>query len=121
MDKTTQLAYDRTWLAFERTMQAWIRTAMSCITFGFTVFKLADIVDSNGNPRRLAGPHEVGTFLVVLGFIALSMATLQYRENIKSLRLEYGRSPRSLSVLFAGIIALLGVFALLDMLFASGP
>jgi putative membrane protein len=120
LEKVTELAYDRTWLAFERTLQAWVRTAMSSITFGFSVYKLADLVNGNGNPQRLAGPHELGTFLVALGFLALAMATLEYRQNIKMLRLEYGKSPRSLSVWFAGSIALLGIFALLDMLFAKG-
>jgi putative membrane protein len=121
MDKTTQLAYDRTWLAYERTMQAWVRTAMSCITFGFSVYKVADIVAPKTNARRLAGPHDVGLFLVCIGFIALGMATLQHRQNIRALRLEYGKQPRSLSVWFGAVIAMLGVFALLDMILASGP
>ena len=117
MDKATQLSYDRTWLAYERTMQAWVRTAMSCITFGFTVYKLAEIVATDATRKRLAGPHELGIALVSLGFIALVMATVEYRQNIALLRQEYGKSPRSKSVWFAGAIAALGVFALLSMLF----
>lgn len=118
MDKTTQLAYDRTWLSYERTMQAWVRTAISCITFGFAVYKLADIVaEESHQPHRLAGPHEVGTALVCISFVALAMATVEYRQSIRVLRLEYGQSPRSTSVWFAGIIAMLGIFALLSMFF----
>lgn len=117
MEKSTQLAYDRTWLSYERTMQGWVRTAVSCITFGFSVYKLADLVVENPSSRRLAGPHQIGIVLVCLGFLALVMATVEYRQSIRLLRLEYGRSPRSTSVWFAGTIALLGIFALLSMLF----
>lgn len=117
VDKTTQLAYDRTWLAYERTMQAWTRTALSCITFGFTVYKLSSIFAENVNPRRLAGPEELGTILVCLGFVALAMATAEYRQSIRALRQEYGKSPRSTAVWFAGIIAVIGIFALISMWF----
>ncbi|HZZ01200.1 MAG TPA: DUF202 domain-containing protein [Candidatus Baltobacteraceae bacterium] len=117
MDKSTQLAYDRTWLAYERTMQAWVRTAISSITFGFSVYKLSDLVAPDGRRGRLAGPHDLGIVLVCLGLIALAMATVEYRQSIKVLRLEYGRRPRSTSVWFAGAIALLGIFALLNMVF----
>ena len=116
MDKVTRLAYDRTWLAYERTLQAWTRTAMSLITFGFSVFKLADLVDKNASDARLLAPHVFGYFLVGIGFIALMMATVEYRQSIRVLREEYGQSPRSMSVLFAGLIAVLGVFALVSMI-----
>lgn len=116
LDETTRLAYDRTWLSYERTMQSWVRTATSLITFGFSVYKLSDIVEAtSGGRQRLLGPHEFGLILVCIGFLALAMATVEYRQNIRSVRDEYGRSPRSMSVLFAGIVALLGLFALVSM------
>jgi putative membrane protein len=117
LDKATRLAYDRTWLSYERTMQAWVRTAISLITFGFSVFKLAEIVDPNKRDPLLAGPHEFGIALVCIGFFALVIATIEYRRNIAQIRAEYGQSPRSLSILFAAVVAALGVFALLSMFF----
>ena len=117
MDKGIQLAYDRTWLAYERTMQAWVRTAISCITFGFTVFKLSDIAAEDLRQPHVAGPHEIGVVLVAVGFLSLVFATIEYRQNITLLRREYGQSPRSSSVWFAAVIALVGIFALLSMLF----
>src|SRR5262249_28618447 len=39
VDRSTELALERTRAAYERTMMAWIRTATSLITFGFTVYK----------------------------------------------------------------------------------
>lgn len=116
LDRTTRLAYDRTWLSYERTMQSWVRTATSLITFGFSVYKLADIIEQNpADASRRAGPHEFGTALVCLGFVALVLATVEYRQNIRVLRAEYGKSPRSTSVWFAGIIAALGILALAIM------
>jgi len=97
-------------------MQAWVRTAISCITFGFSVYKLAEIFATNATRQRLVGPQEVGFVLVSLGFLALAMATIQHRQSIALLRREYGKSPRSTSVWFAGAIALIGIFALLSML-----
>ena len=117
MDKSTRLAYDRTWLSYERTMQAWIRTAISLITFGFSVYKLADIVNPNPAARaRLAGPHEFGFILVGIGFVALAMAAVEYRQSIAVLREEYGQAPRSKSVILAGLIAAIGIFALITMI-----
>ncbi len=116
MDNSTRLAYDRTWLAYERTMQAWIRTAISLITFGFSVYKLVDIVDRDpAKARYLAGPHVFGFILVAIGVVALGTATVEYRQSIGFLRAEYGKSPRSTSVFFAALIAALGLFALVSM------
>jgi len=116
MDKTTRLAYDRTWLSFERTMQAWIRTAISLITFGFSVYRLVDIVEKHpGDARSGIGVQVFGFILVGIGFIALAIATVEYRQSIRVLRQEYGQSPRSTSVFFAALIALLGIFALISM------
>jgi putative membrane protein len=116
MDKSTRLAYDNTWLAYERTMLAWTRTAISLITFGFSVYKLVDIVDRNPADRKfLIGTHAFGFILVAIGLVALVIATMEYRRSIRVLREEYGESPRSTSVFFAGLIAVLGIFALVAM------
>jgi len=117
MDKSTRLAYDRTWLAYERTMQAWVRTAISLITFGFSVYRLVDIIDRDpADARYLVGPRVFGFILVAIGFVALGIATVEYRQSIRLLRAEYGQSPRSTSVFFAGLIAALGIFALVSMI-----
>jgi len=116
MDKPTQLAYDRTLLAYERTMQAWIRTATSLITFGFSVYKLSDVFATTpGQRARLGGPQEFGTILVCIGFFALAMAVVVYRQSIRALRVEYGKSSMSLSVWLAATVAFLGIFALVTM------
>lgn len=115
MDKTTNLAYDRTWLAYERTMQAWIRTAISLITFGFSIYKLTDIFATQAERARILGAEEFGTILVCIGLFTLVVAVVIYRQSIRAVRLEYGKSPQSLSVVVAAVIALLGIFALVAM------
>ena len=118
MDDTTRLAYDRTWLSYERTMQSWIRTATSLITFGFSVYKLADIAAARlGGNDRVLGPHEIGLAFVCLGFIFLGVATFEYRTNIRAIRAEYGKSRRSTSVWLAAIVTLVGILALASMFF----
>jgi putative membrane protein len=117
MDKSTRLAYDRTWLSFERTMQAWIRTAISLITFGFSVYRLVDLVETNpAEGRYRIGVQVFGFILVGIGFLALAISTVEYRQSIRVLREEYGQSPRSTSVFFAGLVAALGIFALVSMI-----
>jgi putative membrane protein len=115
VDKPTTLAYERTWLAYERTMQAWIRTAISLITFGFSIYKLTDIFATPAERSRIFAAEEFGTLLVCIGLFTLAIAVVIYRQSIWVLRLEYGKSPRSLSVWVAATIAALGIFALVTM------
>jgi uncharacterized membrane protein YidH (DUF202 family) len=39
LDRSTELAFQRTRAAYERTMMSWIRTSTSLITFGFSIYK----------------------------------------------------------------------------------
>ena len=118
LDLSTKLAFDRTWVAYERTMLAWVRTATSLITFGFSVFKFFQIVREGGEQRNyLIGAREFGLLLVSIGLISLVLATLQYRQNIRMLGEEYQGRPRSLAVIVAALIAILGILALIVMIF----
>ena len=119
LDKSTELAFARTWLACERTMQAWIRTAISLITFGFSVFKLSDILEpAEESPSRLLGAHEFGYVLVGIGFVALFLGMLDSRINLNALRAEgYVHKARATSVIVGGVVAALGLLALALMIF----
>ena len=116
LDLSTKLAFDRTWVAYERTMLAWVRTATSLITFGFSVYKFFQIIRQD-SPRTnyLVGAREFGILLVGLGLASLVLATLEYRQNIR--RLEYGVRPRSLAVIVAALLSILGAVALSAMIF----
>lgn len=115
----TQLAVDRTRLAFERTMMAWVRTATSLITFGFTVYKFFQFEKGDGAAaNHLVGPREFALMMISIGILSLLLATLQHRQNMKVLRVHYRgmHIPLSLAAVVGGLIALLGVFALIAVI-----
>jgi putative membrane protein len=112
-DVSTRLAFDRTRVAYERTMMAWIRTATSLITFGFTIYKFFQIESPPpGRPNRLIGPRGFAFILVSIGLFSLILATLEHRQNIRTLGSQYEGRRRSLAVIVAALISILGLLAL---------
>jgi putative membrane protein len=120
LDASTRLAYERTRVAYERTMQASIRTATSLITFGFSVYKFFQIErPPNLKQVGIIGAREFGEILVLLGIGSLVLATLEYRRRLRTLGKESGSTGWSLSVSLAAAISLLGLCALIAMLFRA--
>ena len=118
LDDSTILAFDRTRAAYERTMMAWIRTATSLITFGFTIYKFFQIeAPAGGQRNRLIGPRGFAFILVSIGLFSLILATLEHRQNIRTLGARYAGRQRSLAVLVAALISILGVLALVAIIF----
>jgi inner membrane protein YidH len=118
LDLSTTLAIERTRASYERTMMSWIRTATSLITFGFSVYKFFQLEAPAGRlANRLIGPREFALMLVSIGLVSLILATLEYRRNIRILGAQYGSSPRSLAVVMAALISILGIVALIAMIF----
>jgi putative membrane protein len=118
LDVTTRLAFDRTRVAYERTMMAWIRTATSLITFGFSVYKFFQIeVRPPERQNRLIGSRGFAFILVSIGLFSLILATIEHRQNIRTLGEQYAGKLRSLAVLVAALISILGIFALLAIIF----
>ena len=118
LDTSTRLAFDRTRVAYERTMLAWIRTATSLITFGFAVYKFFQLeVPSSRAENRLIGPREFGLSLVIMGLGSLLLATIEHRQHIKMLGAQYASNQRSLAVMLAALISVLGIVALIAMIF----
>ena len=118
-----ELAVERTNMAAERTLMSWTRTSISLISFGFTIYKFLEYMQSEGkailitNPR---GPMNFGIALILIGVIALIVASIQYRSLQK--RLMPGKKlVYSLSFMVAWAILLLGFLALLNILFGMGP
>jgi putative membrane protein len=104
--------------AYERTMMAWIRTATSLITFGFSVYKIFQIESIRGPERnRLIGPRQFALILVSIGLISLMLATIEYRWNIRMPGGPDSHGQRSLAVIIATLIAVLGILALFLMIF----
>jgi putative membrane protein len=113
LDTSTRLAVERTRLASERTLMAWIRTSTSLIAFGFTIFKFFQyLATSEQRHHPVVSPWIVGMLMIVLGLTALTLAWFQHRHEVKALEAEAGALPFPIAGLMAGLIAVLGLVAL---------
>lgn len=116
----TELALDRTRLAYERTLMAWVRTATSLITFGFTIYKFFEFLAEKGQGvqrDRLIGPRSYALLMIGIGLIALVLATISHRRNMEALRKKYIHVQYSLAFVLAALISVLGVLALIAVIF----
>ena len=112
-DINTRLAAERTRLASERTLMAWIRTSTSLIAFGFTIFKFFQYLAESDQVRRpVLSPWVIGMLLIVLGLVALTLAWFQHRAEMTALKANLDTVPFSVSGLMAGLILVMGVLAL---------
>jgi putative membrane protein len=122
LDASTRLAVVRNRLALDRTLMAWIRTSISLITFGYAIYKVIDIVrpDSVSRPQRI-GHREFGLTMISIGLVSLVLGTYEHRRESLQLHADFpaarGRS-RSVRVL-SGLVAALGLLALLTMILRS--
>src|ERR1700754_3435268 len=112
LDASTRLAVERTRLANERTLMAWIRTSTSLIAFGFTIFKFFQYLATQEHRHTIVSPWVVGMAMILVGLTGLALAWVQHRQQMKALRAEAGSLPYSISGIMAGLIAVLGVIAL---------
>ncbi len=110
-------------MAAERTLMAWIRTTLSMISFGFTIYKFFQYLQQTGTAIgwRPHAPRNMGLALVILGTGMLILSIVQHWIFLKRLRKRAGRGmPVSLALVAAFFITLLGLFALLNLLFKIG-
>jgi len=119
----TDWALDRTFMAADRTLMAWVRTAISMIGFGFTVYKFLEYIHQQkpeGLPT-LDGPRNLGLAFIGLGLLSLVIAVIHDWHYSKRLQGEHRRRPFNLSLLVAGLVALIGVFTFMSLLLHIGP
>jgi putative membrane protein len=120
IDKSTQLALQRSFLATERTLMAWIRTSLSMIGFGFTLAKLfQSLAEARVFVKGPAGTvwtaEGVGMVLMSVGTLSLLVALIDHRRELKQLHSAGLPSRFSLSMTVASVLAVLGVMALLSL------
>jgi putative membrane protein len=119
----TDLAIERTSMAADRTLMAWTRTALSMISFGFTIFKFLHYIQVEGKAigiRNPNGPRNFGLTLIAVGVISLLIACIQHLHYAKKLNPEK-KWHFSLALAVAGFIVLLGLLALVNIIFKIGP
>ncbi|OPY29270.1 MAG: hypothetical protein A4E28_01015 [Methanocella sp. PtaU1.Bin125] len=119
------LGYERTRMSADRTLMAWIRTSVSMISFGFTIYKFFVYLQESqllSGQLPMHGPRNLGLGLVGLGTFLLGMAIVEYLLYQRWLSREMKqRFPLSTSLLAAVLISLIGILALLNLLFNVGP
>src|SRR5262249_29990127 len=76
-------------LGYQRTMLSWVRTATALITFGFAVYNFHRIAVGDHPSGRLIGPHEFALIVVATGLVALLLAMIEYRRDVRALSTQY--------------------------------
>lgn len=119
----TELAKERNRAAEERTLMAWIRTSLSLISFGFGIERIVTVLYSQLgdtiNPFRLS--RILGLSFIALGTLAILTAALEHRKQLQRLQLNdlTFLSKRSVALIVAVILGILGGVAFLSILFSS--
>jgi putative membrane protein len=122
-EKRTDLALERNYLATERTLMGWIRTSLSMISFGFTIGKLGQVLNSVNTKGifgagRTVSVDSIAYFLVILGTAALLGAALQHRHRVKEL-FRMGLHPQfSITFTVSLLLTAVGAFAFTSLVMA---
>jgi putative membrane protein len=131
--RRTGMSFQRTRMSADRTLMSVIRTSLSLIGFGFTIFQFFEKMKQAGTLAHAAAPRNFGITLVGLGIVMLVGGIIYHLQFMLHLRhqreamiaegLVHGESqfPVSLTLLTAVILLLIGVTAIVSMLFNIGP
>ncbi len=131
--RRTGMAFQRTRMSADRTLMSVIRTSLSLISFGFTIFQVFEKLRESGTITHAGAARNFGVTLVGLGIIMMAggiIYHLQFMLDLRRLRaamvvdgLVHGESrfPVSLTFLTAIILLLIGIVAIVSMIFSVGP
>jgi putative membrane protein len=131
--RRTGMAFQRTRLAEDRTLMAVIRTSLSLIGFGFTIFQFFQRLREQDVITKAASARNFGLTLVALGILMLIFGIIyhiqfmlglrQLRESMRNDGLLHGESvfPVSLTLITALVLLIIGVAAIVSMMFQVGP
>ena len=132
--RRTGMSFQRTRMSADRTLMSVIRTALSLIGFGFTIFQFfGHLVESHTLALDSRAPRNFGIALVGLGVAMLVLGIAYHVRFMRELRLErhrmtagglvHGESsyPVSMTLIVALLLLLLGLLAIVSMIFNVGP
>ena len=117
------LGVTRTLMAADRTLMAWLRTSLSMLSFGFTIYKfLEDIESKKGITLTLAQrytdvPQKVGLFLSALGTIAILMGMIEYLHTLLSLHVRRNIVLRRPAMIMSIVMLNTGVLLFISIAF----
>src|SRR5215468_8754467 len=131
--RRTGMSFQRTRMSADRTLMSVIRTSLSLIGFGFTIFQFFQKLQGSLLKEGSTTPRNFGFSLVLLGVLMLTigiwyhvrfMLGLRYRRTeMTSAGLIHSQSeyPISLVLIVALLLFLIGVLAVVGMVFNVGP
>jgi len=104
------LAMERTAYSSERSLMSWIRTSVSLYSFGFSISKFIDYLESRvSNLAYSVGLRRLAIVLIAFGTIALVFAIVEHLKRIRIMK-QLGLPPMSpLPLPVGAATALLGV------------
>ncbi|RLP22445.1 DUF202 domain-containing protein [Mesorhizobium sp. YM1C-6-2] len=131
--RRTGMSFQRTRMSAERTLMSVIRTSLSLIGFGFTIFQFFQRLRDAGTIVHAAAPRNFGLALVALGIVMLVIGIVYHVQFMLGLRHErdamhqdglihaQSRFPPSMTLVTALILLVVGVLAIVSMLFQVEP
>ena len=131
--RRTGMSFQRTRMSADRTLMSVIRTSLSLIGFGFTIFQIFQkMYDAKVLPTTAPARH-FGTALMLLSVLMLTAGIgyhVVYMRGLRDLRssmhddgLIHAQSgfPVSLTLMTALLLLLLGLVAIVSVVFQIGP
>lgn len=131
--RRTGLSFQRTRMSADRTLMSVIRTSLSLISFGFTIYQVFAKAHQAGIVESSVAAGHFGRALVLLGMFLLALGIVNHlrfmvelrrqRAQMKSADLIHGegRFPVSITLITAGALLLIGLFAFASTVFSFGP
>ena len=131
--RRTGMSFQRTRMSADRTLMSVIRTSLALIGFGFTIFQFFEKLREAGTLTHAEAPRNFGIALVALGIGMLALGIVYHVQFMIGLRIERNRMredglihgesrfPLSLTLVTAVILLLIGIAAIVSMIFSVGP
>ncbi len=108
-------------MASDRTFMAWTRTALSLISFGFAIPKVAEAADRSRHIFGDWAPKAFGIVMVALGVFVLAVSSFEHWKQLHKMREENRAQFASsrLSYIVASVLSVLGALALANLIFSA--
>jgi putative membrane protein len=131
--RRTGMSFQRTRMSADRTLMSVIRTSLSLIGFGFTIFQFFQRLREQDVITKAEAARNFGLALVALGVLMLVVGIVYHiqfmlglrhlRESMRNDGLLHGESvfPVSLTLITAVVLLIIGVAAIVSMMFQVGP
>jgi len=131
--RRTGMSFQRTRMSADRTLMSVIRTALSLIGFGFTIYQVFEKARDKALITSGAAPRNFGIALVLLGIGMLVIGIIYHMQFMMGLRTERqdmaasglvhaeSRFPLSYTLIVAVLLLVIGIAAIVSMVFQVGP